>query len=272
MNALKSEAFYFPIEQKQLFVIHYPANPQAASALQPELVLMCPPLPQEMMRAHAMLSLLGKQLANLGLDVYRFDYSGTGDSSGCGDEMRLDTWLDEILALIAELKLRHPGMPISLLGLRLGAALAIQASSKANIAKLILWDPVLDGLDYMYSMEAAQTQMFSLDPIQPPHSSYRYSSLQCWGFPWSREWRSELAAISPALLKPKAQKIIVLQSAADTKLRSLLVSWDKAQLPYSLDIVGEPMFWGDPRYMKIRALGTHHLQRILGFWEETKHG
>ncbi len=109
-------------------------------------VVLCPPFGQEYMRAHRALRQLAQQLTRIGYHVLRFDYRGTGDSSGDMTGVDVDDWLADIGFAIDELRdlagIRH----VSLIGLRLGALFAAVASHRrSDIQRLAVWDPLPSG-------------------------------------------------------------------------------------------------------------------------------
>lgn len=262
MTALRSHPLFLNSMDQQIFALHYPAETRAQ-----ETIIICPPAPQEIMRSQAALGQLARRLQEDGYNVFRFDYSSTGDSEGASDCVSMDKWLQDVLQVCAFAEEQTPGTRISLLGLRLGAALAIRASQHKSVHRLVLWDPIVDGIHYLQEMEASHKRMFQLNPIEPPFPSWRYGSEQCWGFPWSESWRSQIAAVSPALLVPKADSLHIILSATDPLVRDASQNWQKQGLTIDLQHVGEPMHWGDERYIKIRAFPAAHLRRIQALWE-----
>jgi pimeloyl-ACP methyl ester carboxylesterase len=249
---------------QQIFALHYPAELNAK-----DTIVICPPAPQEIMRSQAALGQLARRLQEDGYNVIRFDYSSTGDSEGASESASIDHWLQDVLQVCSFVQQHSNGTRLSLLGLRLGAALAVRASQSenVNVNRLVLWDPIVDGIAYLREMEKSHEQMFQLNPTEPPFRSWRYDKEQCWGFPWSESWRSQIAAVSPALLIPRAQKIHIILSAADPIVRDVSQSWERQGIRIDLQHVGEPMHWGDERYIKIRAFPSAHLRRIQALWE-----
>jgi len=262
MSAQRSQPLFLSSMEQQIFALHYPAAEAGR-----ETIIICPPAPQEIMRAQSGLGQLACRLQEDGYNVLRFDYSGTGDSEGVPETACIDHWLQDILRVCTFAKDQSGSTRLSLVGLRLGAALAIRASQHVNIDRLVLWDPVLDGIHYLREMETSHTRMFQLNVIEPPFASWRYGKEQCWGFSWSENWRSQLAAISPALLIPQAEETHIILSATDPVARDVYQAWEKAGINVHLQHVGEPMPWGDERYIKIRAFPSAHLRRIQALWE-----
>ncbi len=262
MTALRSQPLFLNSMNQQIFTLHYPAESRAK-----ETIVICPPAPQEIMRSQAALGQLARRLQEDGYDVLRFDYSSTGDSEGVSELASIDHWLQDVLKVCAFAVEQSPQSCLSLLGLRLGAALAIRASQQLTLQRLVLWDPIVDGIHYLNEMEQSHVQMFQLNPIEPPFPSWRYGKEQCWGFPWSEAWRSQIAAVSPALLVPRAQKTHIILSATDPTVRDVSQNWERQGIRIDLQHVGEPMHWGDARYIKIRAFPSAHLRRIQALWE-----
>ena len=92
----------------------------------------------------------GRVLCREGFWVLRFDYRGYGDSDGLFEQFTIDDYLADIRTAMAELE-RRAGVPCrGLCGLRLGATLAaLTAPSLAKPPMLILWEPVINGADYI---------------------------------------------------------------------------------------------------------------------------
>jgi pimeloyl-ACP methyl ester carboxylesterase len=139
----------------QLMGIYHAPDPRAALAIG---VVLCNPLGYEAMCAHRTYRHLAKRLATAGFDVLRFDYHGTGDSSGRGDEPdRLRAWIDSVGAAVDELRAIAGVTAIDLFGVRFGGTLAtLAASERRDIRDLVLWAPVVSGRAYVRELRALQ--------------------------------------------------------------------------------------------------------------------
>lgn len=137
-------AFFFGRADRQLFGYHHAAAGRASSA-----VVLCPSWGPEYQYAHRAFRSLARRLAERGVHVLRFDYSGTGDSWGDTTEADTDVWLKDIAVAVEELKSVSSVPRVDLIGLRYGAHLAASAASgRKDIRRVALWDPVIRGSDW----------------------------------------------------------------------------------------------------------------------------
>ncbi len=123
-----------------------------AQRLQPRrtAVLLCSPFGEEASRAHRTYRVLATQLERAGFSVLRFDYSGTGDSLGQAEDVTLATCVADIGAAAEGLLAASGAQRVALVGLRLGATLALLASTRGLRPRhLLLWDPIVDGAAYL---------------------------------------------------------------------------------------------------------------------------
>ena len=134
-------AFYFGADDRPLFGFHHAPTETARGA-----VVACPAWGLEYQYSHRALRVLARNLAAIGLHVLRFDYSGTGDSWGETADADLDRWQDDVDLAIREIRAIGRQQPVSLVGLRLGGAVAARAAAaRDDVRNLVLWDPILDG-------------------------------------------------------------------------------------------------------------------------------
>ncbi len=119
-------------------------------------VVLCNLLGYEAMCSHRTYRHLAERLAARGVPALRFDYYGTGDSSGHAEESgRVDAWLAGIDAAVGTLRQRAGVGRIGLFGVRVGATLAVTAAVKdGNIDSLILWAPSTTGREYVRELRA----------------------------------------------------------------------------------------------------------------------
>jgi len=128
-------------------------EPPLAGAVKGDPVLLCYPFGQEQVRCHMAFRQLARQLTRLGQGVLRFDYHGTGDSAGRLETADLEVWIQNTRAAVEELKSLAGAASVSVVGLRLGAAVAARAvAGRRDVRALVMWDPVLDGDRFLGEM------------------------------------------------------------------------------------------------------------------------
>jgi pimeloyl-ACP methyl ester carboxylesterase len=208
-----------------------PAGPARKTA-----VLICHSWGVEYMRSYRALFLLAQQLAARGFETLRFDYSGTGDSAETSEDTMLDRWIDDIGCAARELRELSGANQICLLGLRLGALLALRAAADGVQAEAAaLWDAPESGRRWIGDLQ-------SLDRLHYAHKNrYLPAKLRLQPLPGEilgRRWPEELDnAVS--VLKPQAPQAI----AQLLHLRS-------ADAPHDADFVrdGEAIKLPDPAH------------------------
>jgi len=116
--------------------------------------VMCPPFGEEAKCAYRTMYELACLAAERGWAVLRFDYFGTGNSTGGFEDFAPSRALEDVRSAIARLRQDCPG-PIGALGLGLGAALALDAAAQAPSPTapaapqfLILWQPLINGEEF----------------------------------------------------------------------------------------------------------------------------
>lgn len=138
---------YFGASDRPLYGVYHP--PKARESRETGLVL-CAPFGQEYMRAHRAFRQLAMLAARAGFHVLRFDYTGTGDSTGDGELFTIAQSIEDTELAIDELRAMSDVERVALLGLRLGGLIAAStAARQSDVSHLILWDPIVDGSAYL---------------------------------------------------------------------------------------------------------------------------
>jgi len=124
--------------------VHVPERPNGHG------VVLCPSLGLEGEACQMAYRALARDLVDSGCAVLRFDYRGTGDSSGSlSDPGRLEEWTDDIHECAAYLRAAGASC-IHLVGARLGATLAAHAASAGgDVSSLTLWYPWTKGSQFL---------------------------------------------------------------------------------------------------------------------------
>ena len=188
--------FFFGRAPKSLFGLYHP--PKAKEARQAGVVL-CYPFGQEYMRAHRAFRQMAMLLSKAGFHVLRFDYSGTGDSSGEGTDGTLADWVHDAEEAADELKETAEVSLVSFVGLRLGATIAaLAAAGRSDIDQVVLWDPAVRGRDYLAEILEERT-----DSVGHSRTSRSASGvIGTAGFPVAEQLQSELRALDLLAVGP----------------------------------------------------------------------
>ena len=230
--------FYFGSADAPLFGVY--SAPSAVVARQ-SAVLLCAPIGLEYMRTHYALRLVASQLAKKGIHVLRFDYHGTGDSSGNVGAGQFELWCDDIAVAASKLLEISGVQDLTIVGLRLGAALAVEAVASREIkAKgLVLWDPVVSGSEYLSKLEKMHTKMAAKRkvPLQPTD--------ELLGTCCPRDLRAAIQGIDlvDRLHKVDVRGAALVVSGGDQKYAPLLNSLWKRWPETMFRPMGEPVDW-----------------------------
>lgn len=119
-------------------------------------VVLCNPVGYEAMCTHQTYRHMAERLAAEGIAALRFDYQGTGDSSGESNEPdRVGAWLASIDAAITEVRARSGVRAVVLFGVRFGATLAAAAAAnRGDVDDLLMWAPFASGRDFIRELRA----------------------------------------------------------------------------------------------------------------------
>jgi len=204
------QPFYFGGSEKSLFgIYHSPSSDRTRHCG----ILICHPIGHEYILGYRALRQLAYQLARAGFAVLRFDYYGCGDSAGDGHEGSLARWMNDIETAIEETRRRGGLSRICLVGARLGAALSLLVGSqRPDLEGLVLWDPVVDGENYVNDL-IAQHQEWLNETARTPTSQPSGQTVEVLGFPISHELQENLQRVDLLTIRrPPAKHVLMLES------------------------------------------------------------
>ncbi len=186
-------------------------------------VVVCLPLGFEQLHAHRGIRHLCDRLAQNNLLTLRFDWDGTGDSTGEDtDAERLSHWLENVRDSVRWMK-EHSGCDhISVIGVRAGALLASLALENIEIDNLILWAPISSGRSFV--RELSVIDMMS---ETRPTEVVTDGSIEAAGFRITGETAAELSKIALTKTKPNCRRVFIAgrdDAPPDTKLSDHFVS------------------------------------------------
>jgi len=193
-------------------------------------VLIVAPFGWEDVCSYRPLRFLAKLLAASGIPVLRFDLPGTGDGSGDAlDNGLLEAWIESVDAAASELRAATGVEDVAVVGIRLGAMLALSAANRgSNLQDLVLWGPSATGrtmlreLRAFSNMERIEYANGDSAPEQP------IPGLEIGGFLLAPETKDAVEALElTALREMPGRRVLVLtrdELAPDAKLTSALQS------------------------------------------------
>jgi len=138
--------------ERRLFGLYEPA---ASARGKPRAAVLCYPWGIEYTYAHRSMRQLASRLSAAGFHTLRFDYFGTGDSSGEMDQASLVGSSSDVEAAIEALKDIAGTARVVLIGLRVGANIAVDVATrhKSEVEALVLWDPIISGAKYAETLQ-----------------------------------------------------------------------------------------------------------------------
>ncbi|SEA99142.1 serine aminopeptidase domain-containing protein [Variovorax sp. YR216] len=236
-------------------------------------VLICMPIGQEAIRAHRLFRVLSDRLARSGTAVLRFDYHGTGDSPGDDLSGELEGWRRDVCTAHEELRRRVGGRRILWLGARLGASAAVLAAKSGHCdpARLILWDPIIDGARYIDSLRASHVDALEHSFCVPDPDWRRRLAKdsdaftdELLGFGVSPVLRQQLRALSPKALQLTAlHQTTVLADPEDRAAQEWARAESERRMPVTLSSFQHPLVWTSDPQPNNAMVPAEALQRLM---------
>jgi pimeloyl-ACP methyl ester carboxylesterase len=203
------QPFYFGPERQLFGVYDPPVQDTGRSAG----VVLCHPYGQDYMYAFRPYRTLAMRLARAGFHVLRFDYAGTGDSSGDVDRASVSQWVADIIAAIDQLR-SFGQTSVSLVGFRLGATLAAAAAAESGrVARVVLWEPVVHGPAYVASLQTRHREWFQDLVSQVPGSRRFEREDDLLGLRFTERFRRDLERLSLESLSTSPARDVLLISS-----------------------------------------------------------
>lgn len=184
-------------------------------------VLLIPPLLHESPRSRRFMAEVANEFATMGLPCMRFDFHGTGDSSGEGDALDFASMHRDLDVAVEALLAKTGITRLVLVGWR-GSALAVQEwFERGGAADLVvLWEPIVDGEAWLQDLIEGDTTERAQRP--PPRAGVPRltdaSDGQLMGFPASPQLRADLqqARLNPRIGQTHAPVWAVIRGDASS--------------------------------------------------------
>lgn len=230
-----NQPFYFGRSPRRLFGVYAPPSARPTN----RGVVLCYPWGQEYLRAHRSFRVLADSMAGKGFHVLRFDYFGTGDSAGEGRDVEFAGLQADTAVAVAELKGISGIRRVGLLGLRLGAPVAAAVASRdPQVRKVALWDPVVDGTEYLNELDrlAGVTRDEGGSTAHPAVAG-RDGGAEVDGFPLTASLRGNLRGIrldeEAGTFQPGVLLAVTEETDTVRRLRSTLEEHPNSAFSYA---------------------------------------
>ncbi len=239
------QLYYFGSGRKPLFGVYHPAHEATRRS---DCILLCPPIGTELLRSYRAFRQLATQLSKAGYHVLRFDYYGTGDSSGDCTEGDLEQWQEDIATAAEELCDMAGVKQVSVVGLRLGATLAAKYAKSNPLSRLVLWEPVTDGPAYLEDRIAAdlwyETEIDHKATMERKLATGEPVGIM--GFAWSDRFRKQVKSIDQQWFDDlQSDRTYLLVRASDEKTEQLKVRLQGNPGKFGYEQIDHPGEWGE---------------------------
>jgi dienelactone hydrolase len=227
---IRRTAFHFESQGRPLLAwLHEPTGTRAERG-----VVFCPAIGCEQVHSYRSVRRACDALAEAGVAALRFDYLGTGDSAGDETEWRFAIWLANVRDAIGWLE-RHLGSErIDLIGLRIGATLALKIAEERPVEKLVLWAPVVKGKRFVREMRMLSASVEGAT-----------DQVEAAGFLYVPELLSELDAIDAATFESRCSSALIVgeeSPALRDRLRTLGIETTEMACPGYADMMTYPHY------------------------------
>jgi len=195
-EVLQEQAGYFNVPGAHLYTVLHPvAHPVAR-------VLLIGPFAPERQFSYHHWTRWARYLAAKRCEVVRFDYRGTGESTGDFGSASFEQWCADAEALASWLVRQRPELPLLLHGVELGAVLAGRSFYGGAGEALLLWSPPPNANQAMRAILrrwAGIEQLYESPENRKSASEYIRGlegglSIEVHGYAWqSKLWRESFA-------------------------------------------------------------------------------
>jgi alpha-beta hydrolase superfamily lysophospholipase len=235
-----SEPFFFG---QTLFGCYH--RPAARTGPRPGVVL-CQPIGHEYSLAHRAFHQLARQLAAVGHPVLRFDFYGCGDSGGTNEDGHLTRWIADLTEAVAELHRRSGSARVCLTGARLGATLAwLLAARRADLAALVVWDPILSGTGYLAALAHDHAAMLRESHVAVTVPAEAPGPTERLGFELSEGLVGELEQVAlPESTATPTLPMLWVDSVEDRDRQAAATRLAQAGTPVERTVVPNALTWG----------------------------
>ena len=256
---------YFGKTRQELFGCYH--EPQGNTVRSCGFVLCCP-MGRDYIFSHRTFRQLAIRLSLAGFPVLRFDYYGCGDSAGEGEDGTVERWLTDIDTAIEELQARSGITKVSLAGFRLGATLAtLTGTHHNNIESLILWDPVIDGAEYVEDLIKSHTRWLRLQVLRSNAPSKTGRTHEILGFPLTSALEENIKKIDlSSITAPPAPRILFMTSTEKSDPDTFIKHLENLDSAVDHQSIPWPDFWIDTEQLQDVLMPPVRILQALVAW------
>ena len=198
------------------------------------------------MKARQQFTQLAQSLLSHDVGMAIVDVRGTGDAEGELIDVTWNDWCDDVAAAYASLA--KTGVPVFVLGLRLGGLLGLISLKNATFsaAGLVLWEPQFSGkvaLKPFLRMGAMSAKLAGREQVNAPGDTREIG-----GYLLSNAFEQSLnEAVASTDFPAQAGLIVKVSAEENTDLppawNAALAPWKEAGVSLTIDHVKFPTFW-----------------------------
>jgi uncharacterized protein len=264
MKPLKPDHLFFGESPQSLFGCYHPPSMERECS---HSILLCYPFGHEYIRVHRVFRRLAINLASNGFHVFRFDYFGTGDSSGDPEQARLRQWIENIYKASEQLQLRSKLSRVCLVGLRLGATMAVMAAKELpEMDALVLWEPVVNGSEYLRELAIEQYRFEESTlgcKIEIKCDSRNSIPNEILGFPISPLLLDDLRQVDLMTIPVHAKDIHVVLGTDTPEVNAYCELLGDGKRQISKDVINDQTIWIEEPYKSV--VPVHTLNSIVNW-------
>ncbi|WP_114327634.1 hydrolase 2, exosortase A system-associated [Candidatus Colwellia aromaticivorans] len=248
-------------------------------------LLVVPPFAEEMNKSRKMLSDFARMASVMGVAVLLVDLYGTGDSEGELEQATWQQWHQDVASCLAWLRENTPNVDIGLLGLRLGATLAMDITCKneaLDISDVVLWQPVINGKQFVGQFlrlrlaASVVTSGVKESAAQLQHILAESGTLEVAGYMLNSQLINDIEAINLSTVNLATEREIRLtwyEVGMPPKKDLLPVSkklidvWQSGSQDVATFFIAGIPYWSTQEIATCEALSVSTLHNLLGLYE-----
>lgn len=255
----RSRARYFGPHRRLFGIVDEPETPSDRG------VVLCYPHGGDYDSAFRSFRILGTRLSRAGFHVLRFDYSGTGDSSGDIEDTAIEQWTEDTVAAIHELRTSCDLREVAVVGLRIGASVAALAGADCGaVDRLVAWQPVFDGREYIAGLRMLH-QRWLKDERRSGRGKFAADD-DLLGYRLTPTMRNDLENLGLSSLSKLPAPFVYVLSQAPSDDGDDLTTWLRVRgANVDADLIDGPTIWSRTPLMPEAPVPNRSLQMIVNW-------